>query len=292
MTPIYLDTDIGDDIDDALALAVALNSPEVDLRGVTTVFRDARRRAVLARQLLGAFGREDVPVYAGHSKPLLQPYEAIPGGPNVGRQFERLDASLPIPADVTAIEALRDAIHGAAAEGEKLTVVAIGPLTNIALLLHLYPEVIPLCRVLIMGGKWNPATPSPAAEWNIICDPEAAAMVFRSGVELAMVGLDVTLQCVLTHDDVRRFREGGTERAGLLADLIDLWGHKVTLHDPLTVLTLFDECVRFEGRHIQVGLHGAQRGVTEVHHGGANCRVAVDVDAPRAIEVFMERVLK
>lgn len=292
MIPIYLDTDIGDDIDDALALTVALNSPEVELRGVTTVFRDAPRRALLARQVLEHYGRSDVPVFAGHSRPLLQPYEVIPGGAHLGRQFEALDPALVPPAETDAVEALRSAIVQATERGEKLTVVAIGPLTNIALLLYRYPEVVPQCRVLLMGGKWNPATPSPAAEWNIICDPEAAAMVFRSGVELTMVGLDVTLQCVLTDEHVAQFRAAGTERAAFLADLIDLWGHKVTLHDPLTLLTLFDDCVRFERRRIEIGLHGAQRGVTEIHHGGPNCRVAAEVDAERAIALFLERVLK
>lgn len=292
LTPIFLDTDIGDDIDDALALTVVLNSPELELRGVTTVFRDAPRRALLTHQLLALSNRTDVPVFPGHSRPLLERYENIPGGSNLGRQFEALDPALVPETEATAVAALKAAVLDAAGRGEKLTIVAIGPLTNIALLLYTAPEIVPLCRVVIMGGRWNPATPAPAAEWNIFCDPEAAAMVFRSGVELTMVGLDVTLRCVLNDDHVAQFRTAGTARAALLADLIDLWGHKVTLHDPLTVLTLFSDCVRFERRSIDVGLTGGDRGATLLQHGGACCLVAVDVDVERAVDLFMERVLK
>jgi inosine-uridine nucleoside N-ribohydrolase len=246
---------------------------------------------VLVRQLLKLFDRTDIPVYAGHSRPLLQPYEAIPGGPNLGRQFEALDPALEIPTMVDAVEALRAAILDAAGKGETLIVVAIGPLTNIALLLYRYPELVSRCWLLIMGGKWNPATPSPAAEWNIFCDPEAAAMVFRSGVDLTMVGLDVTLRCVLSAAQVARFRAANTPRATFLADLIDLWGHRVTLHDPLTLLTLFDDCVRFERRRIEVELHGPQRGATVLQHGAANCRIATEVDAERATGLFLSRIL-
>ena len=291
MLPIFLDTDIGDDIDDALALAVILNSPELELRGVSTVFRDAPRRASLARQVLDLNGRNDIPVFAGVSRPLLQRYEDINGGANVGRQFEALDPDLPVETEITALEAMKNAVLQAHQNGEKLTLVAIGPLTNLALLFQIAPEIVPLCRVAIMGGKWNPDAAGPAAEWNIVCDPEAAAMVFASGVELSMVGLDVTTQCVLEDSHIAQFRAAQTPSATFLADLIALWSHQVTLHDPLTVLALFDDCVRFERRPIQVGLCGARRGVTELIHGPANCSVALEVDAPRAVGLFMERVL-
>jgi purine nucleosidase len=291
MIPIFLDTDIGDDIDDALALTVAINSPEVELRGVTTVFRDAPRRTLLARQLLDLSGHGDIPVYAGCSRPLLQRYEDIPGGSHVGRQFETVDSELKAEPEITAIGALRQAVLDASQKGEKLTIVAIGPLTNIAMLLHMAPEVVPLCRVVLMGGKWDAATTGPIAEWNIFCDPEAAAMVFRSGVEIKMVGLDVTLRCVLNTTQVAAFREANTPLSLLLHDLIQLWGHRVTLHDPLTMLTLFDDCVRFERKHIEVGLNGETRGSTYLHHGRPNCSVAVDVDVERAVALFMERVL-
>lgn len=280
---IVLDTDIGDDIDDALALTVALNSPEIELRGVTTVFRDAPRRSLLAQQLLRLFNRE-VPVRAGCSKPLLKPYSDIAGGANLGRQFEALDPALKYEKGRHASDFL---IEQAAAV-ENLTIVPIGPLTNIALTLAKEPDIIERSRIVLMGGQWS----KPGGEWNILCDPEAAAMVFNSGAEITMVGLDVTLQCVLGDAQVEQFLAAGTPPTRLLYDLIKLWKHKVTLHDPLTVLTLFSDCVQFEEKRIEVVLCGDERGRTKVVEGAPNCRVAVSVDAERAVNLFMERVLK
>ncbi len=286
--PLFLDTDIGDDIDDALALALALNSPEIELRGVTTVFRDAPRRTLLVKQLLYLMNRPNIPVAAGASKPLLQPWSAIPhGGANLGKQFEALDPNALPGSGPHAIEFLAQQIHLAASQGQRLTIAAIGPLTNLALLFSVYPEVVPLCDLLIMGGKWSEAFP----EWNIVCDPEAAAIVFSSGASITMVGLDVTLQCVLSDSQVADFRAANKPHAQFLADLIALWAHPITLHDPLTLLVLFDDCVTFEPKHIEVGLCGSARGLTITGEGEANCRVAVAVDAERAKSVFMERVL-
>ncbi len=285
--PIFLDTDIGDDVDDALALAIILNSPELFLRGVTTVFRDAPRRALLAREVLRLFGRDDVPVAAGASQPLLEPYEAIPGGAHLGRQFEALGQAEAPALEPHAIDFLAERIRQAARDGERPTVVAIGPLTNIALLFARHPDTVVQCRLLVMGGYWK----EPRPEWNIRCDPEAAAMVFRSGADITMVGLDVTLKCVLSDEQVARFREAGTPRATFLADLIALWNHPVTLHDPLTLLTLFDECVRFEEKCIQVMLADETRAHTVAADGPPNARVAVDVDVERAVSLFMQRAL-
>ena len=282
---IILDTDIGDDVDDALALAIALNSPEIDLIGVTTVFRDAPRRALLAQQLLGLFNR-DVPVHAGCSKPLVISYDELPGGANLGKQFEALDTSLEYDNRQHAVDSIIETAQEFGADNP-LTICPIGPLTNIALLLAKAPEIMPRIRIVLMGGWWS----EPKAEWNIRCDPEAAAMVFNSGADITMVGIDVTKQCVLNDAQVEQFQEAGTPHAKFLYDLIKLWKHQVTLHDPLTLLTLFDDCVQFEPRRIKVELCGERRGDTVVIDGPPNCRVATKVDADRAVQLFMERVL-
>jgi purine nucleosidase len=201
--PILLDTDIGDDIDDALALTVVLNSPELELVGVTTVFRDAPRRAILARQLLDMGGRGDVPAVAGCSEPLFPSWDKFPGGKSLGRQFEALDDSLQWTDTNRAVEFIIDKVRDFASRGERLTLVPIGALTNLALAFLWAPDIIPQCRVVLMGGKWGSKFAEPDAEWNILCDPEAAALVFRSGVDLTMVGLDVTMQCVLSPEEER-----------------------------------------------------------------------------------------
>lgn len=286
--PIILDTDIGDDIDDALALAVALNSPELELRGVTTVFRNAPRRALLAQEMLRVFKRSDVPVLAGCSKPLLQPFD-----PQLGAQFAVLERDTLEQPTQHAVDFIVQSVDIAAEPDPEnlLTLVPIGPLTNIALALAREPELIPRCRIVLMGGQWRGET----AEWNIRCDPEAAAMVFNSGAEIHMVGLDVTTRCRLDQSHIAQFAEQDTARGKLLAELIRLWQneikHRVTLHDPLTLLTLFDDCVTFEEKRIEIDLCGNERGKTIVAKGEPNARVAVDVDVDRAIELFMERAL-
>lgn len=292
--PILIDTDIGDDIDDALALAVALNSPEIELVGITTVFRDAPRRTLLVRELLHLWNRKDIPVCAGCSQPFLTDLQTFPhGGPNVGKQFEALDPTLKAEPTQHAALFLIDQIRAHHARGEVLTVVPIGALSNIALAFALAPETAQMCRIVMMGGKEKEADALGwgRAEWNILCDPEAAAMVFRAGCDLKMVGLDVTLQCILSEAEVAQFRGTNTPRAHFLADLIALWSHDVILHDPLTVLTLFADLVSFEPRRIEVELCGEHRAVTKPLEGAPNCLVAVDVDAERAKSLFLERVL-
>ncbi len=288
-TPIILDTDIGDDIDDALALAVALNSPEVELVGVTTVFRDAGRRAILARRLLELMNRDDVPVFAGCSQPLLPDWSNFPGGQAVGRQFETLGPDDKWNATRHAVDFLIQTARSFAAQNRKLTIVTIGALTNLALAFQLAPEITQHCRVAMMGGQWS----EDFAEWNILCDPEAAAMVFRSGADLTMVGLDVTLRCVLSKEQEAMFSASPHSHARFLGQLIELWGHQVTLHDPLTILTLFSDVVRFEPRHLQVGLHDARsRARTQVLEGAPNVSAGVEVDAERAKSLFLERALR
>ena len=141
-----------------------------------------------------------------------------------------------------------------------------------ALAFALAPDVVPLCRIVMMGGLWgHTPTKTRYAEWNILCDPEAAAMVLRSGADISLVGLDVTLQCVLSDEEVAQFRSANTPRANFLADLIALWSHPVTLHDPLTVLTLFSDLVEFEPKRIEIELCGDERAYTQPSGGEPNC---------------------
>ena len=285
---IILDTDIGDDIDDALALTVALNSPEIRLVGVTTVFRDAPRRAILARHVLELLQAQHIPVFAGCSQPLLPDWDNFPGGQALGRQFEALDPSLTWDEPRHAVDFIIQTVREFAARNEMITLVPIGPLTNIALAFHLAPDLVSCCRVVLMGGIWS----EEYAEWNIRGDPEAAAIVFNSGADISMVGLDVTLQCVLDKEQEQRFRESPHPHAQFLAHLIEIWAHPITLHDPLTVLSLFSDVVSFEPRRIEVALHEpVDRARTIVKEGAPTCRVATQVDVARAQELFMKRAL-
>lgn len=284
---IILDTDIGDNIDDALALALIINSPELNLLGVTTVFRNAPRRAVLARHALHELGQTSTRVIAGISKPLLQGYDF-----ELGTQFQILQDDV---WDDTA-HAVDFLIEQARVDEEPdpdnlLTVVCIGPLTNIAIALVREPELISRIRIVLIGG-----CPSRAeAETNIRSDPEAAAIVFNSGVEISMIGLDVTRRCELSPAHLQQIGAASTRGARLLHQLIELWQDGTSrtpiLNDPLAALSLFDDCITWENKCIEVVLCGEERGCTLEGDGEPNTRVAIDVDAERAIELCVMRLL-
>ncbi len=197
-TPIILDTDPG--IDDAVAIAAALFSPEIDLQLLTTVAGNVsvEKTTRNALQLLH-FWQADVPVAQGAATPLTRPLRdasSIHGESGMdGYDFPAHDRqTLNVPAFQAMYERLM-------ASPEPLTLVTIGPLTNIALLLTHYPAcTAKINRLVMMGGSAGRGNFTPNAEFNIAIDPEAAARVFESGIEIVMCGLDVTHQAVLTPD--------------------------------------------------------------------------------------------
>ncbi len=196
--PLILDTDPG--IDDAMALAAALFSPQLDLQLVTTVAGNVsvEKTTRNALQLL-QFWNADVPLAQGAAAPLLRPLRdaaSVHGESGLaGYDFiEHQRQALTTPA----FQAIRDRLM---ASPEPVTLVAIGPLTNIALLLTHYPEcAFAIRQLVLMGGSAGRGNFTPTAEFNIAIDPEAAACVFRSGLEIVMCGLDVTHKAVLTPD--------------------------------------------------------------------------------------------
>ena len=234
--PIILDTDIGGDIDDALALALALQSPELDVRAVTTVFEDTEGRARVAWKELGLYGRQDIPLAAGAVETLLDRPVPRPAP----AQFKVLT-----PQDVLPAGARRRAgdliISTLVASPRKITLVPVGPMTNIGLALKTEPRIKEkIERIVLMGGAFDILVP----EYNINRDHIASAIVFNSGVPITAVGLDVTLKCKLEGDDLERIRKAGHPAAQFLSQLISLWqGGRAdrypTLHDALAVAVAF-----------------------------------------------------
>ena len=197
-TPIILDTDPG--IDDAVAIAAALFSPALDLQLITTVAGNVsvEKTTRNALQLLH-FWNADVPVAQGAATPLVRPLRdaaSVHGESGMeGYEFVEHDR---LTLDVPAFQAIYERLTAAT---EPLTLVTIGPLTNIALLLTHYPACqAKIKRLVMMGGSAGRGNFTPNAEFNIAIDPEAAAKVFQSGLEIVMCGLDVTNQAMLTPD--------------------------------------------------------------------------------------------
>jgi purine nucleosidase len=229
--PVLFDTDIGDDIDDALALALALQSPELDVRAVTTVIDRSAERTRLAWKELGLYGRRDIALATGSDEPFLDAKH-----PMRARQFEVLTAedTSPEAARRRAADLIIETVLNSP---EKLTIIPVGPLTNIALALKIEPRIKDkIERIVLMGGAFTMLIP----EYNIVRDRIASEIVFRSGVPITAVGLDVTTKCKLEGRDLDRMRAADNPASKFLVRLIELWqdGHPnqyPMLHDPLAV---------------------------------------------------------
>lgn len=296
LIPVLLDTDIGSDIDDAVALAYLLRQPQCEMLGVTTVSGEPQKRAALGRAVCRFAGREDVPVYAGLAAPLL----AAPLQPHAP-QAEILDAAafdeFSRPA---AVDFLRETIR--ARPGE-ITLLAIGPLTNLAVLFALDPEVPTLLKQLVlMGGLYYGRsvghTGATGAEWNMRCDPHAAAIVFQAPVpRLLAVGLDVTEPCRMPSAEVReRFAQAGPPLDFVL-EMAAIWFRgksELTFHDPLAAALIFapDLC-ETERQRIEVDTGSSRtQGQTFFDPSAAEKphEIAVSVDAPAFFQHYFEVV--
>jgi len=236
---IILDTDIGSDIDDALALAYLLRHPDCELVGITTVTGEPGLRASLCDALCRTAGRDDVPIHVGVAEPILghnhQPHvpqaSALERWPHA--KFEDR---------VTAIEFLRETIRSRPGE---ITLLTIGPLTNIAVLLAVDPEIATLVKgIVMMGGQFTKWTEfdHTLAEWNIRCDPIAAQKVFASPIPITAAGYEITTQCRIESSKAReQLQRPGVP--GLVADMAEVWLHHashIVFHDPLAATLLFE----------------------------------------------------
>jgi purine nucleosidase len=287
---VLLDTDIGSDIDDAVALAYLLRQPRCELVGVTTVSGEPHLRASLADAVCRAAGRDDVAVHVGIEPPLRI-------GPKQPRaeQAEALTEAWPhgvFAKDDTAVMFLRDTIRSRPGE---ITLLPIGPLTNIATLFTADPEIPSLLReIVLMGGRYFPGDPGIAAiEWNIQCDPDAAAIVFGAPVpKLTAVGLDVTTKCRMPADECRRrFAAAGGPLAPVAA-MAEIWFRhrpEITFHDPLAAALIFEpRLCTTEAGSIVVELGDDEVGTTRFEVGDPRHVAALTVDAAAFFAHYFE----
>lgn len=316
MKNVILDTDIGDDIDDALALSYMCNSKEFNLVGVTTVYMNTVERAKLACAVLEVLNRQDVPVVAGYGKAMTQSVKTYNQKLKIHkpRQMEVLKEVYTYmkPLDIDVVEFLNKKINQYKGN---ISLVTIGGLTNIAMLLKKYPGAAKKIKMIYMMGGVAFIT---GKEWNIICDPEAARIVFNSGIPIKMVGLDVTLKCRLKESDIRKIENNGKPVSDLLGKLIRLWQKQngknpytkkyptPTLHDPLAAMVGdHPEVIRFEPFKVDVETKGELTRAQTVIVGAnfdipwkchpsikPTADVAVDVNAKKAVNIFMKNILR
>jgi len=302
MTPVLLDLDLamgtpGSDIDDGFALALAVADPEIDLRLVTTVSgnTDAGTATTLTLELLERLGAGSVPVHQGATRALAHP----------ATRFGRLpDGVAPrSPASRHGVLALIEAVL--ATPGE-LTLVAVGPLTNVAMAMLLEPAfAATLADLVIMGGVFAGTTGSAElpGEFNVWSDPEAAAVVLQSAVTATWVGLDVTRRVRLTRAEADAMAAdphpfaafaGRCSRAWIdhLAETDDPATDSCALHDPLAVAAVTrPDLLTFAEVNLAVQRDGLARGVIVADRRTSaarpvNARIAVDVDPPAFADHF------
>jgi len=298
VTRVLLDCDPGHD--DAIALLLALASPELELVGVTTVAgnQTLEKTTANAIRVLDHVERTEIPVAAGADRPLIrEPFVAAHVHGETGLDGPDLPPPTRSPVERHAVDFLAEHVRGT-------TLVAIGPLTNVALLLALRPEARPE-RIVLMGGAVAEGNITPAAEFNIWADPEAAARVFASGIDVTMVGLDVTHRALMTPAHADELRGAG--RAGkLVAELFDFYHgfHQRTyglpgspIHDALALAHVFDPTLlELRDRHVAIDCESQLcRGRTVVDLwrrtvNDPNAHVAVAVDGERFIRILIERI--
>jgi purine nucleosidase len=300
-TRVILDTDIGTDVDDCLALALILGSPELQLEGVTCVYGDVVLRARMTRELLNLRGRGDVPVLRGAHEPLLglRPvyWEGHEGQGLVGQEEDT-------PAE-SGEDAVDYIVRTVLEKPEEIHLLAIGPLTNIALAFKRDPRVArDLAHLTIMGGVLRGPQSLGLAyvEHNIRCDPEAAHVVLSAGAPVTLVPLDVTTRVRITPEHVARIAAAGTPFHAAVADQVARYPRfgrlgYTFLHDPLAAaVAVRPDLVGLETVHVDVELAGRlTAGATLMRlptdDAPANARVALDVDVARAEEFVVGRIV-
>ena len=281
---IIIDTDIGDDVDDAFALALAVRSPELQVLGVTTTFGDTEARAKIVDRFLGEVGRGDIPVLVGRASATKNPMSQRKYGE--GGHFAKASHG-------DAVEFLLEEIRKYPGE---ITLIAIGPLMNVGAAIDKDAATFrKLKRVVLMGGSVRrgygdlgyTAAVAPMAEWNILNDVSSAQKLFAVGVPLFVMPLDSTQ---LKMDEVKRaFLFGqGTAVTDQLAVLYHLWGQETpTLFDPMTVVfVLRPELCPVVGLRIRVD----EKGFTREEAGTPNAQVCLDSNAEDFFRFYLRRV--
>ena len=310
---VLLDTDMGTDVDDALCLALALASPEVELVAVTTVSGDTLARSRITKKLLQLAGRNDIPVFRGESE-ACSPNRAFAQTGHEGEGIVTSGEELTIESEPATA-----AIGRMIKQDDDLEIVAVGPMTNLARTLMAEPELAShINRLTIMGGhirdiSYGGFSFPPGIDYNLCSDPEASLRVLRDDIPIRLVTGDVTLQTWMREQDLQAWRNRDTGFHRALVQAVDIWtplqkeifgglGADMTgdnaafLHDPLTLACVFDPSLcAFETLAIEACLQNETLRTLERPDGTVEARsmqVATSVDAVRFREDFVERITR
>lgn len=262
---IIIDTDIGDDIDDAFALMLAAYSNAFEIIGVTTVYKNCDQRAKIVKTLLNKIGLNNVPVYAGYDNPKIEPIKVS--------DFEQIDADgkIVIPhffkemcqAQYSKGNAIDFIAKKVSEYPNEIMLVCIGPLTNIAAFSSKYPDCIAkVKKIIIMGGSSD----RHRKEWNFRCDPEAAKTVINLNCIIRVIGINITEKCVLTSEYLERIRALKGDANEFVVRMMEKYisdyqnTRMPCMHDPLVIGTLIDDFCEFSKNKGYVLTDEANRG--------------------------------
>ncbi|MCC7355841.1 MAG: nucleoside hydrolase [Anaerolineae bacterium] len=296
---IILDVDTG--TDDAIALLMAGHASALELVGVTVVQGNAPLPVTLSntRKALAGGGLSHISIYAGIDRPLVRP--PMPTGPGQSLAFDLPEPDL-TPTSTHAVDFLVQ--HFLSPDGPHTVLVPVAPLTNLATALLREPRLaVRVPRLVMMGGAAGAGNATPSAEFNVYADPEAAQIVFRSGIPITMVGLEATASALIGFDDVARIRALGTPQARVAADLMDWdvrWFHQhlgrdAEIYDACAVAAVIEPGILTTRRmsvdvEIEDEITLGRTICTEEERPGPASRVdvALQVDRARFFEIMRE----
>ncbi len=305
--PVIIDCDPGHD--DAVMLMLAVGSGLFDIKAITTSAGNQTQEKTLKNALrLKTLLAIDTPIYKGSEKPLFRNLiiaDQVHG--EMGMDGPILPEPVITPESLSAIEAIANILTESS---EKITIVPTGPLTNIATFLLAYPHLKPrIERISMMGGGAFRGNMTPTAEFNIYVDPEAAAIVFQSGVPITMCGLDVTHKALVFQEDIERFRSIGNRTGQVIAELMDFFSifyrkerpeldGGAALHDPCAIAWLIDPSM-FQSKacYVDVEVTGKLTAGTtvvdffDVLKKTPNAEVVYDIDREKYIQLIYDSVL-
>ncbi len=302
MNKVIIDTDLGTDIDDAMAISLAMKSSEIEIVGVTTVYGDSKYRAQLATRLI-SLGGCNFDVYAGIDKPLLGKRSIFMAGNEGEGAQEDLDYQF---NDIHAVDFLIEEVMSNPGE---ITIVAIGPLTNLAVAMIKEPKFATnIKELIIMGGSVrlgaNSLNPMiRAEEHNIVCDPESAEIVLSSKANIYMVGLDVTMMLNIGAMEYKLLKGSDSKLNNLLGDMLADWmvfvkktfgDEKTYMHDPLALVCSFNKSfIKFEPMDIEVRYTDKERTGQTIGklNPNSNIKVALEVENKEFIDFLFKRLL-
>jgi purine nucleosidase len=310
---IIIDTDVGLDVDDAYAISLAAKSPELTVEGITTVYGDTLLRARIALKLLKLANRKDIRVIAGEGEPITENKQSLMLGFEGECVLTPKDRELEVPRR-SAVDFIADK---ALAPKKDLTIVTIGALTNIALALKKQPDIKKgIKELIIMGGMINPPEINGKkvpydAEYNFTCDPEAARIVFESGIPLTLVPIDTTMKPdnYLTENELTKLQEANIPLTKTLLEMTKIWLEhykklastmgmpleivKPWMHDPLTLtVTLKREIYKIENLPLRIDTEEGKARVIQDKEKGVEVKVCTDADFTQFKSLLIERLTK